>query len=64
MQTTDGNPVWPRLVYEGETGIRRHVKIRREANPPFDPMWKLYFKERGFYKRFGRHRHEAGIKPS
>jgi hypothetical protein len=27
-QTPDGKPVWLRLVYAGDTKIRRHVKIR------------------------------------
>jgi RNA-directed DNA polymerase len=63
QRTTDGKPMWMRLVYAGETKIRRHVKIRKDANP-FDPQWKSYFKERAFYKKFGIHRHEAGIKPS
>jgi hypothetical protein len=62
-QTLDGNPVWLRLVYAGETKIRRHVKIRREANP-FDPQWQAYFAERAFHKKFGITRQQAGIKPS
>jgi RNA-directed DNA polymerase len=36
-QTPDGKPVWLRLAYAGETKIRRHVKIRKNANP-FDPQ--------------------------
>jgi hypothetical protein len=60
---TGGNPVWLRLAYAGETKIRRHVKIRREANP-FDPQWQDYFAERAFQKKFGITRQQAGIKPS
>ena len=60
QRTPDGQPIWLRLVYAGETKIRRHVKIRQDANP-FDPQWKSYLKERAFQKRFGIHRHEAGI---
>lgn len=63
QQTSDGQPIWMRLVYAGETKIRRHVKVRRHANP-FDPQWKSYFVERAFHKKFGIHRQEAGIKPS
>ena len=59
-QTPDGNPVWLRLVYAGETKIRRHVKIRAEANP-LDPQWRGYFEDRAFFKKFGLHLHEAGI---
>ena len=59
--SSDGKPIWLRLVYAGETKIRRHVKIRQNANP-FDPQWKSYFVDRAFHKKFGIHRHEAGIK--
>ena len=61
--TPKGKPVWVKLVYASEIRIRRHVKIRMEANP-FDPGWQDYFAERAFYKRFGIHRREAGIKSS
>jgi len=61
--TPDGQPIWKRLVYAGETKIRRHIKIRQAANP-FDPQWQTYFAERAFQKKFGLHRHAAGIKPS
>ena len=62
-QTPDGKPVWLRLVYADETKIRRHVKIRKNANP-FDPQWQDYFAERAFQKKFGITRQQAGIKPS
>ena len=62
-RTPEGKPIWHRLVYATDTKIRRHVKIRAEANP-FDPHWQDYFKERAFFKKFGLHRHEAGVKPS
>jgi RNA-directed DNA polymerase len=61
QQTPDGQPIWTRLVYAGETKIRRHVKIRQDANP-FDPQWHAYFSDRAFQKKFGIHRHQAGIK--
>ena len=63
QRTPDGQPIWMRLVYAGETKIRRHVKVRQDANP-FDPQWRSYFEERAFHKKFGIHRHQAGIKPS
>jgi len=62
-QTPDGQLVWLRLVYASETKIRRHVKIRKDANP-FDPQWQPYFKARAFRKKFGVTRAQAGIKPS
>jgi RNA-directed DNA polymerase len=37
------HPVW--LAQAGATPIRRHVKVRGEANP-YDPTWELYFEER------------------
>jgi RNA-directed DNA polymerase len=49
-------------VYASETKIRRHVRIRRDANP-FDPQWQDYLKERAFQKKFGITRRKAGIKP-
>jgi RNA-directed DNA polymerase len=36
-------PVW--LAQAGATRIRRHVKVRGEANP-YEPAWELYFEER------------------
>jgi RNA-directed DNA polymerase len=62
-QTPDGRPVWLRLVYAGETKIRRHVKIRRDANP-FEPQWQPYFVERAFRKKQGNVRQSVKMKPS
>ena len=62
-QTSEGKPVWRRLVYASDTKIRRYVKIRQTANP-FDPQWRAYFKERAFFKKFGISCQQAGIKPS
>jgi RNA-directed DNA polymerase len=62
-RTPEGKPIWLKLVYASDTKIRRHLKIRAEANP-FDPDWQDYFAERAFRKKFGIHRYEAGIKPS
>ena len=57
----NGETIWERIVYAGDTPIRRHVKIKGDANP-FDPEWRTYFAERAFYQRFGITRKEAGIK--
>jgi RNA-directed DNA polymerase len=62
-RTSEGKPIWRRLVYASDTKIRRHVKIRQTANP-FDPQWKAYFTERAFFKKFGISCQQAGIKPS
>ena len=62
-RTPDGKPRLFQLVDSTETRIRRHVKVKSEANP-FDPRWREYFEDRAFFKRMGIHRHEAGIKPS
>ena len=59
----DGRTIWLRLVNPTEISIQRHVKIRAEANP-FDPRWRAYFEDRAFFKKFGSHRPEAGLKPS
>lgn len=41
----NGKPKLVKLVYAGETPIRRFCKIRAEANP-FDPSWETYFEAR------------------
>jgi RNA-directed DNA polymerase len=56
-------PVWLRLFDPGKVKIRRHIKIRAEANP-FDQKWRGYFKNREFRKWFGSHRPEAAVKKS
>jgi RNA-directed DNA polymerase len=62
-RTPDGKPVWVRLVYPTQTKIRRHVKVRADANP-LDPQWRGYFEDRAFFKKLGIHRHEAGLSKS
>lgn len=59
----NGKPRWLRLVNPIAIRIRQHVKIRGAANP-FDPSWRAYFEDRAFFKQFGIHRCEAGLKPS
>ena len=59
----NGKKIWLRLVNPGEISIVRHVKIRGDANP-FDRRWRAYFEDRAFFKKFGVHRQEAGLKPS
>jgi RNA-directed DNA polymerase len=60
QRTTDGKIRWLKLVCANKTIIRRHLKIKAEANP-FDPCWRSYFEDRAFFKKFGLHLHEAGI---
>ncbi len=62
-RTPSGQPLWLKLVNPTQISIRRHVKIRAEANP-FAPDWRDYFEDRAFFKKFGIHRREAGLKPS
>jgi RNA-directed DNA polymerase len=62
-ETPGGKPLWLKLLNPTEISIRRHVKIRGQANP-FDPCWRAYFEDRAFFKKFGIHRREAGLKPS
>jgi len=47
LRTTkpNGKSKWLKLVSASETKIRRHVKIRGDANP-FDPKWEIYFEDR------------------
>ena len=62
-RTPTGRPVYQKLVYAADTSIRRHIKVRAEANP-FDPEWQSYFADRAFYQRFGITRQQAGITSS
>ncbi len=57
-----GKTIWLKLVNPTETKIRPHVKVRADANP-LDPHWHDYFEDRAFFKKFGIHRKEAGLKP-
>ncbi|HWZ94233.1 MAG TPA: hypothetical protein VNW30_06005, partial [Opitutaceae bacterium] len=49
----DGRPFKLRLALAAAVPIRRHVKIRSDANP-FDPKWRTYFEERALLKARGR----------
>jgi RNA-directed DNA polymerase len=62
-RTSDGKPNWLRLVIPTDIKIRRHVKVKKDANP-FDPQWRDYFQDRAFFKWFGIHRQEAGFASS
>lgn len=42
---SDGKPKRMTLVKASDTAIRRHVKIKMDANP-FDPQWETYFEDR------------------
>ena len=59
-RTADGKIIWLKLVNPTRNPIRRHVKVRMDANP-FDPHWRDYFEDRAFFKRMGIHRKEAGL---
>ena len=45
MTNKEGKPYRVFLELARSTTIRRHVKIKVEANP-YDPAWELYFEER------------------
>jgi RNA-directed DNA polymerase len=47
-----GKTVWLKLARATDTGIRRHRKIKKDANP-FDPAWYDYFEERELHKAYG-----------
>jgi len=44
-RSAEGKTIWLRLACAAETEIRRHRKIKKDANP-FDPAWDAYFEER------------------
>jgi RNA-directed DNA polymerase len=48
----DGSRDWLPLICANKTIVRRHLKIRANANP-YDPEWRLYFAARGAAKRIG-----------
>jgi RNA-directed DNA polymerase len=50
---SDGKPQWFWLVNPARVGIRRHIKIKADANP-FDPHWRSYCEDRAFYTMSGR----------
>lgn len=41
----NGKPITLYLTHAVYTPIRRHIKVRNEANP-YDPQWELYFEKR------------------
>jgi RNA-directed DNA polymerase len=45
VATRNGKTKWVTLLKARNTPIRRHIKIRGEANP-FDPAWEQYFESR------------------
>jgi RNA-directed DNA polymerase len=51
-RTEKGKPIRVRLLSAAKTPIRRHVKIKSDANP-FDPAWREYLELRVLLKRFG-----------
>lgn len=42
---TNGTVIHPKLAYASDVKIKRHIKIRGQANP-FDPQWEEYFEKR------------------
>jgi RNA-directed DNA polymerase len=51
-KTEDGKPIRIKLIKAADTPIRRHPKIKSDANP-FDPQWHDYLEERVLIKRYG-----------
>jgi RNA-directed DNA polymerase len=45
VKTEDGDVKMVKLVNASDTPIRRHIKIKAEANP-FNPAWEEYFESR------------------
>jgi len=44
------------------SGYRRHRRAEAVSGRRLDPQWKSYLLDRAFHKKFGIHRHDAGIK--
>ncbi|HLF27737.1 MAG TPA: group II intron reverse transcriptase/maturase [Anaerolineae bacterium] len=45
VEEPNGKPRIVRLISAAKTPIRRHVKVKAEANP-YDPTWEVYFEHR------------------
>ena len=45
LRNTEGQIQTLRLVQAADVGIKRHCKIKGEANP-YDPEWEVYFENR------------------
>jgi RNA-directed DNA polymerase len=51
-------PAWMRLFAPGRVKIKRHIKVKADANP-FDPKWRGYFEHRACSTGMGSHPLEA-----
>jgi RNA-directed DNA polymerase len=45
VEGKNGKPYRVRLLHASSVTIKRHVKIKGEANP-YDPVWEIYFEQR------------------
>ena len=52
VNKSDGDSVYVKLAKASDTKIRRHIKIKAEANP-FDPAYESYFEKRLVFKMQG-----------
>ena len=55
-----GNKVWLDLFKASSVPIRRHTKVKAQANP-YDPQWETYFEER-FQRHFEQEYHGNRVK--
>jgi len=51
-ESREGRPIKLRLARTSAVPIRRHIKIRSDANP-FDPVWRTYFEAHALLKARG-----------
>lgn len=55
FRASDGKLKRVRMIFASDTAIRRHIKIRKDANP-YDPNWETYFERRlGLKMKDNRH---------
>jgi RNA-directed DNA polymerase len=57
-RSAEGKTVWLTLASACGTPIRRHRKIKKDANP-FDPAWREYFAESKLWRHSGTELHES-----
>jgi RNA-directed DNA polymerase len=49
-RSAENKTIWLKLARASDVKIRRHLKIKMDANP-FDPAWYAYFEERALLKQ-------------
>jgi RNA-directed DNA polymerase len=57
----EGEKVTVRIFQAASIPIRRHIKVRRDANP-YDPAWEIYFEQRLYRKTLDELRNRSELR--